>query len=199
MASPAQVTANHANAQKSTGPRTEEGKKTSSRNAMTHGIYSTAKVIPGESEEAYDAFFRQSLISLCPANSIEVELAAQIANDMWRLERIRRIEQAEWEKGTIDLRRMNIISQMISRIRRDVAGGLSSFASVQRHRQKQEKEQLPDAATIRRADLLTNSPTDLDRFGFDLSLGRVEAQIARQDAVQNAGQVVKTASLAKAA
>lgn len=40
MASAAQALANTSNAQKSTGPRTEEGKANSKRNSMTHGLNS---------------------------------------------------------------------------------------------------------------------------------------------------------------
>jgi len=39
MASPAQIAANRANARKSTGPRTAEGKRASRRNALRHGLY----------------------------------------------------------------------------------------------------------------------------------------------------------------
>jgi hypothetical protein len=38
MATPAQIAANQANAQRSTGPRTEEGKSKSSKNAIRHGF-----------------------------------------------------------------------------------------------------------------------------------------------------------------
>ena len=55
MASPAQITANRANAQKSTGPRSVEGKSASRFNALQHGIDAASVVIPGEDPAAYDA------------------------------------------------------------------------------------------------------------------------------------------------
>ena len=48
MASVAQLTANRANAQRSTGPRSEEGKAVSRFNALTYGIEARSRVIPGE-------------------------------------------------------------------------------------------------------------------------------------------------------
>jgi hypothetical protein len=191
MASAPQIIANIANAQKSTGPRTEEGRKISSRNALTHGLYSKAKVLPGESQEAYDALIHETLTTLAPGSEVERNLATQIADDMWRMERLRLIERVELANA-VDLRRLNVIGQMISRVRRDIAGNLASFQSLQRHRQKQQKEQLPDAIKIRRAGLAGESPANLDQFGFDLPLDLVDAQIARQDALRNAGEVGKT-------
>ena len=47
MASPAQMAANRANAQKSTGPRSAEGKSASRFNALQHGVDAASPVIPG--------------------------------------------------------------------------------------------------------------------------------------------------------
>src|SRR4030095_3435286 len=55
MASPAQINANRANAQKSTGPRSAEGKSASRFNALKHGIDAASIVIPGEDPADYDA------------------------------------------------------------------------------------------------------------------------------------------------
>jgi hypothetical protein len=50
--SPAQLAANAANAQYSSGPRTPEGKTHSSQNASKHGLTARGVVIaPGEQEE----------------------------------------------------------------------------------------------------------------------------------------------------
>ena len=53
MASPAQILANRENAQRSSGPRTTEGKQAASRNSTRHGLTGTQIVIPGEDASAY--------------------------------------------------------------------------------------------------------------------------------------------------
>jgi len=55
MATPAQITANRANAQKSTGPRTGAGKSASRFNALRHGLDAKSVIIPGEDPAEYDA------------------------------------------------------------------------------------------------------------------------------------------------
>ena len=55
MATQAQINANRANAQKSTGPRSVEGKSASRFNALKHGIDAASIVIPGEDPADYDA------------------------------------------------------------------------------------------------------------------------------------------------
>ncbi|MEO8372703.1 MAG: hypothetical protein ABI806_26195 [Candidatus Solibacter sp.] len=55
MATPAQLTANRANAQRSTGPRSVEGKSASRFNALKHGADASSITLPGEDPEAYQA------------------------------------------------------------------------------------------------------------------------------------------------
>ena len=52
MASPAQILANRLNSQKSTGPRSAEGKAASSMNALKHGARAESRIIPGEDVQA---------------------------------------------------------------------------------------------------------------------------------------------------
>ena len=40
---------------KATGPRTQQGKERSKHNAITHGIFSKAVVLKGESQADFDA------------------------------------------------------------------------------------------------------------------------------------------------
>ena len=53
MATEKQIEANQANALKSTGPRTAEGKAKSRRNALKHGLTSDNDVLPIEDERLY--------------------------------------------------------------------------------------------------------------------------------------------------
>src|SRR5690349_20676547 len=50
------LAANRANARKSTGPRTPQGKRASSRNATTHGIFCNELCLPGENETVFREF-----------------------------------------------------------------------------------------------------------------------------------------------
>ncbi len=58
MSTEAQINANRQNAQKSTGPRTAEGKAVVSQNAVKHGLFAAEAVIrienPADYEPAHD-------------------------------------------------------------------------------------------------------------------------------------------------
>ncbi len=47
--------ANRANAQKSTGAKTPEGKAASAQNRTTHGLLGQFRVLPGEHQDRFDA------------------------------------------------------------------------------------------------------------------------------------------------
>ena len=55
MSTEKQTAANRRNAEKSTGPKTEAGKKRSSQNAFKHGSRSNQMIVPGEDPEQLKA------------------------------------------------------------------------------------------------------------------------------------------------
>ena len=87
-----QIEANRRNAQQSTGPRTEIGKKTSSLNALRHGLTSRIVVLPAEDLAAYKAFSEEFLLDLAPATFTERQFAQTIIDTQWRLNRVRALE-----------------------------------------------------------------------------------------------------------
>src|SRR3954452_7032824 len=97
MSTRAQKSANSANAQLSTGPRTEEGKQKVSGNSAKH--YMTAKqlIVPGENADDFDELHQGLEQSWNPANPQESLLVEQIAQNAWRLMRARRLEAATFE------------------------------------------------------------------------------------------------------
>jgi hypothetical protein len=88
MASKRQPTANNANAQKSTGPRTDTGKALARMNALAHGLRSAAPVVPGERPEDWEAFRDGISATLAPVGALETELADRVASLTWRLRRV---------------------------------------------------------------------------------------------------------------
>ena len=87
MATSAQTEANRRNARFSTGPRTEVGKQTASRNATRLGLFSRHVLLPGEDEQAF-AEFRDGLVArLKPADALERLYVERIVAAGWRLQR----------------------------------------------------------------------------------------------------------------
>ncbi|MHC4987439.1 MAG: hypothetical protein ACYTFX_02940 [Planctomycetota bacterium] len=91
MTSDKQLAANRRNAQKSTGPKTEEGKSVVAQNAVTHGFTATAPILPNEDPAAYAAFKSQLTKELNPAGHVENMLAERIVDLAWRLKRSGRL------------------------------------------------------------------------------------------------------------
>jgi hypothetical protein len=92
MATSAQIAANQANAQKSTGPRSPEGKSASRLNALKHGIDAASIVIPGEDPADYDALaahYYREFRSESPSENFHVE--AMLRAD-WQKRRLLRVE-----------------------------------------------------------------------------------------------------------
>jgi hypothetical protein len=103
QASEAQLAANRANAQSSSGPKTEQGKLVSSHNALKTGLTGRTIVLPTDDVAAY-----QSLVTLInkkfnPANDIEQHLTQTIADTEWRLLRIPTLESGFYALGRHEL------------------------------------------------------------------------------------------------
>ena len=88
----ARQTANQANAQNSTGPKTPEGKATVSQNAVSLGLFSSRDLVRPEEQSEYDEL-RASLESdLRPATAMERTHAMEILHAAWRLRRCAQVE-----------------------------------------------------------------------------------------------------------
>ncbi len=92
MASEAQVLANRLNAQKSTGPRTPEGKAVVSQNALKHGLLAREVVIKGEDLGEFEFYRDQMLGELAPVGQVESVLAERVVSLSWRLQRAERLQ-----------------------------------------------------------------------------------------------------------
>ena len=92
MTSAAQIDANRANAQNSTGPATATGKATSRFNATRHGLTSQVACMTWEDREAFNKFCAALIADHRPEGAAETQLAQAIAEDNWRLNRARAIE-----------------------------------------------------------------------------------------------------------
>src|SRR4051812_29619056 len=101
--SQAQLAANQANARKSTGPKTDEGKAVSRYNARRHGLTGQFYCMSEPDELAYQAFEAEMLRKLGPEGAYEKQLAISITQDHWRLNRSRGLEFNLFGRGHDEL------------------------------------------------------------------------------------------------
>jgi hypothetical protein len=99
MSTPAQITANQSNAQLSTGPKTEEGKATSSKNNFRHGLAGRFMLHSADDREE----FRQLAAALReehqPETATEVILVERMAESFWMSRRAMKYQTAALEDG----------------------------------------------------------------------------------------------------
>ena len=96
MASEAQILANRNNAQKSTGPRTDAGKRRSRANALKHGL--CASVVVPESLELIQARALEMFDSLAPQDEYQTWLSNRVALLTIRVGRSERMERRARDK-----------------------------------------------------------------------------------------------------
>ena len=93
-ATEAQIDANRRNAQKSTGPRSAQGKGASSRNGLKHGLSGDKHILPGENPEEFLLLLKDLYDNFSPVGLGEEKLVQRIAADQWRLDRTLPMEAA---------------------------------------------------------------------------------------------------------
>ena len=92
MATDAQIAANRANARKSTGPRSAEGKAVSRLNAIKHGLDAASIVLPGEDPDEYDALTREYYATTAPRTPEERFQVDTMIRADWQKRRLERVE-----------------------------------------------------------------------------------------------------------
>jgi hypothetical protein len=151
----AQLNARRNNAQLSTGPRTPEGRKRSSLNAFRHGLTGQIIVHTPEDQEAFNKHCDGIREALAPEGALELDLAQAIAEDRWRLNRARALENSIFALGQSELvpedsdnpdldaalaqgrtwiahaRELQLLSIYESRIRRSVEKNTAELRTVQ--------------------------------------------------------------------
>ncbi len=94
MSTHKQRTANRANALKSTGPKSEEGKSASRMNALKHGLTAQINVIGDEDPEEFDALRADLLAKFQTSSAFGHELIDHLTATLWSLRRVPRVRNA---------------------------------------------------------------------------------------------------------
>ena len=101
MATIKQIEANRLNAQKSTGPKTPEGKAVTKLNALRHGLRARTVVLPAEKSEDFH--------QLC--NDLEAEWEPQSRTEQFYLEQM---AVSQWKLARVEIAEKSILDQKFS-------------------------------------------------------------------------------------
>jgi len=207
MSTAAQIAANQANSQKSTGPITEAGKAKSSLNAVKTGLTGRTVLLPSEDAAAYQAHLDRAFTQLAPANDDERALVQAIADTDWRLLRIPSLELGIYAIGRRELgdqfndeedesvrkslidaqifmthgRHLRALSTQEARLRRQREADRAELEAKQTERKRLASFALYEATELYRQAQRNNQPFNPADFGFEFSLSYLEDQIAQRE------------------
>lgn len=184
---------NRANAQHSTGPKTEAGKKQSSLNALRHGLTGQIVVMPTEDLQAYQLHLKSFTDEYRPQGATEAHLVQALADASWRLNRVAALEtnvltlgiagNADPIQGALAIaaalesqsKALSNLSMHSQRLSRQFERTVAQLRELQQTRREQEKRELNDLLDIIEMHQSTGDTYNPSADGFVFSAAQIEA------------------------
>ncbi len=205
MISEKQLEANRRNAQRSTGPRTEEGKKASALNARRHNLTGQVTAMTDADRIMHDAFSASIVESLSPEGAMETQLAQRIATDSWRLNRISAVEdnlfalghaaksdETETEDPEIhaaltaakvykaESKQLQLLTLYEQRINRNLQKNVATLQALQAARLAKREAEMKEAKKLLQLSEMKGLQYDPTKDGFVFSTAEIHAAIDRE-------------------
>ena len=207
--SDARLAANHANSQRSTGPKTEEGKAKSSLNAVKTGLTGRIVLLPTDDAKAYQLHLDRIFREQSPATDRESALTQTIADAEWRLLRIHPLEESLCALGhhkhadlfpeekdpvqraalihaeiyLIYRKDFSNLSLQERRLRSQLKSDLAELKQLQKDRTEKQAADLKRAKELYKKAKELGIPFDPSLFGFVFSLAELEETINHEQAL----------------
>ena len=139
MSTEAQITANQANAQHSTGPKTEAGKAASSQNSWKHGLaVGVFRVLATEDQFMYDILRQQLLDEHEPTTPTEAILVERLAQHHWMRTRAVYYQNECLEAEILDNARLSLFLRYEAQQERAFRQCLTDILKLRAEKQKAE-------------------------------------------------------------
>ncbi len=211
----AQLTANRANSTHSTGPRTPEGKRIASHNALKTGLTGRTVLLPTDDLANYEAHLARIQARYAPATDEEQLHAQAIAHIEWRLLRIPTVEtgilalgrkqfaethtdepvetRAVLIEGEVHLAYQKQLANLAlqeGRLNRQHERETAKLEKLQSARREQEALLLEEAARLYIQCEQKSIPfplSDLHQFGFEFSFAQIQRAVANRKGKSNHG------------
>jgi hypothetical protein len=205
MISEKQLEANRRNAQRSTGPRTEEGKKASALNARRHNLTGQVTAMTDADRIMHDAFSASIVENLAPEGAMELQFAQRIATDSWRLNRISAVEDnlfalghnaksddTETEDPEIhaaltaakvfqaESKQLQLLTLYEQRINRSIQKNLATLQSLQAARLAKREAEMKEAKKLLQLSEMKGLAYEPIKDGFVFSTTEIRAALDKE-------------------
>jgi hypothetical protein len=202
MLSANQLAANRANAQRSTGPQTPEGKNRSKLNAIRHNLTGQVAALTEPDRLAFNAFSQDLVRDLDPRGAMELQLAHRIVSDSWRLNRASAVEDNLYALGHYDgesadpenhaqiedafnaaetfakqAKTLQLLSLYEQRLNRTVQKNLALLKSLQVERKARRTAEMEEAKRLLHLSEMRNIPYQPGQDGFVFSVNEIHREI----------------------
>jgi hypothetical protein len=196
MSTEKQIEANRQNAQSSSGPVSEIGKQTSSKNSTTHGFTGQSLVVSPAEYKAYTVHVKAYVNQYQPATHQQEHLVQQLADLDWSLHQINvqqfntiSLMNAVHTKDDLEdpiatakviaglARTLNNLNLYEVRRRRAARSVKEELEAAQLAHNEQRNKDLPNAAEIYQMAKVAGEPFDPQEYGFVCSTTEIELYI----------------------
>jgi hypothetical protein len=201
MATAAQAAASRLNGALSHGPTSEEGKATSSRNALKTGLTGRTVLLPSEDAALYEAHLAQFRDRYQPVGEQELALVQSLADTHWRIARIPSLEMGIYALGRLEFadlfpdqeegvrkplievktflayqRQLVNLGVQEGRLRRQAEKDLAALQALQQPRLLRARARLNEAAKLYISAVHGNQQDlfDPEALGFEFTLEQIE-------------------------
>ena len=201
MASAAQAAASRINGALSHGPTSEEGKATSSLNALKTGLTGRTVLLPSEDAALYEAHLAQFREQYQPVGDQELALVQSLADTHWRIARIPSLEMGIYALGRLEFadlfpdydegsckilidakvflayqRQLVNLGIQEGRLRRQAEKDLATLKALQEPRIRETEARLNEAAQAYFLAVRRNQHESFDpkALGFDFTVDQVQ-------------------------
>jgi hypothetical protein len=213
MISEKQLEANRRNAQRSTGPRTGEGKKIAALNARRHNLTGQVTAMTEADRIMHDAFSASIVESLAPEGAMETQLAQRVATDSWRLNRISAVEDNLFALGhsakseeietddpeihaaltaarvfQAESKELQLLTLYEQRINRNIQKNLAMLQALQSARLAKREAEMKEAKKLLQLSEIKGLQYEPTKDGFVFSNADIHAAIDKERRLNRANQ-----------
>jgi hypothetical protein len=164
MSTEAKIEANRANAQHSTGPRTDEGKARSSQNARQHGLSSRTVFVPAGREEEFTTLMQKLFAEVRPVGEIQMQYFEQLTHAAWHTNLARELLTLAYD--SLDEKKITLFSRLLGQHERAFTRSHKMLQQLQTDlalRAAEENEPIADLPMVCQVKVITNEATKLAR------------------------------------